>query len=1006
MKSKRLLCFLLAALVLLCAMPVITASAEPDPVQTQEEPGDVGSRSGEDAAAADNDAAGLKLSGLGYFDYLAEHADASKDVEDVVVPVLEYQAAEGIETQTLADDDGVSHEGVVLVAGKTVTWSITVPKSGFYQIKTLYLPIKAKPINAEIRLYIDGITPFTEATSITLSRVWTDVYPEGVELNEYGHRFDSTGNELSPESVEVLRWNDYVLHDNDYMTDEDFFFYFEEGTHTLALESQRESICFAGLTLARDTEPGSYSAYLAEHKGASVYEGDVLRIEAENASEHSERSLSMAAEYSSPHTSPAHYSQIRLNTIGGENWKKVGQWIAWEVDAPQDGLYTLSFKYIQNFVRGFRVYRTITVDGAVPFKEFTSVAFNPNNDWQNFMVADAEGQPYYVYLTKGKHQVALMASLGPLVTSLQELEDCINELNADYLKIIAVTGTSPDSLRDYNLDLEIPDLIDSFKVVNDRLKAIDKELETINGGVSGGMSAFISVMTKQLDKFIKQPLDITTGLSAYKSNISSLSDMLTNMTNQSLLLDTVYVGGKDQDSLPGTHVNIWESFKFGVLAFVHSFYTDYNAYGNDYSQGDVEYKYDPITIWMSSGRDQFNVLKSIIDDKFAPEYGIPVNINLVTMGNTLTQAILAGVGPDACLYVDRGLPVHYSMRGSLEDMNQFNAENQIDANGEKKYKYTFKEVQSWFKEDAFIATEYFDGKNYGLPETQTFPMMFYRTDVLARLGAQPPESWDDLRDMLTIIQRQNMNVGMNAVGFTTYLYQNGGSYYNEDKSKTNFVNQTAVDAFTLYNSFYTDYAVPITYDALNRFRSGEYPIIIADYSFYNNLSVGAPEIKGLWAMTKIPGTRREDGTVNHTEVCGGTVCVMIKGCENKEQVWDFMSWWVSAETQADYGNKIEARLGAGGRYTTANREAFEMLPWSYNDAQAIKEQWNHITDFPRLPGDYYVTRMLNNAHRAVLYKGENPRAALVRYSKEMDKEIARKRIQYHVDEIVGNRDTQ
>ena len=80
-----------------------------------------------------------------------------------------------------------------------------------------------------------------------------------------------------------------------------------------------------------------------------------------------------------------------------------------------------------------------------------------------------------------------------------------------------------------------------------------------------------------------------------------------------------------------------------------------------------------------------------------------------------------------------------------------------------------------------------------------------------------------------------------------------------------------------------------------------------------------------------------------------------------------------------------------------------MLPWSYDDAQSIKAQWKHVIDFPKVPGDYYVTRMLNNAHRAVLYKNENPRAALVSYSKDMDKELERKYEQYRIEEIVADK---
>lgn len=33
-----------------------------------------------------------------------------------------------------------------------------------------------------------------------------------------------------------------------------------------------------------------------------------------------------------------------MNTIGGNNWRVPGQWIAWEVEAPEDGLYNITIK--------------------------------------------------------------------------------------------------------------------------------------------------------------------------------------------------------------------------------------------------------------------------------------------------------------------------------------------------------------------------------------------------------------------------------------------------------------------------------------------------------------------------------------------------------------------------------------------------------------------------------------------------------------------------------------
>jgi outer membrane protein OmpA-like peptidoglycan-associated protein len=37
------------------------------------------------------------------------------------------------------------------------------------------------------------------------------------------------------------------------------------------------------------------------------------------------------------------------------------------------------------------------------------------------------------------------------------------------------------------------------------------------------------------------------------------------------------------------------------------------------------------------------------------------------------------------------------------------------------------------------------------------------------------------------------------------------------------------------------------------------PVVIQNYTFYNQLSVAAPEIKGCWGFQPVPGTVQEDG---------------------------------------------------------------------------------------------------------------------------------------------------
>lgn len=936
----------------------------------------VGSDSADSVSVTTEADAVINSSGAtNHLSYLDRYSDAAVITDSVQVDVLNPTAADKTE---VGDVEG--KQALTVKESGFVEWTFNIEKPGMYNIAVDYLPIVGKPTYAEMAVLLDGSVPYNEAASVRFNRVYYDIDPDTTD-DEFTIERDSQDNDVSPDVGEYVSWMSTMLHDYDYNTDDDLSFYLTAGSHTLRLTSMRESIAFSSVTLGVDTSLPKYDDVKAEYdsKGYKVVD-DVKDIRAELPYQKSEQSLTMAADYTSASTVPSHYSKIRMNVIGGELWKTSGQWISWQFDVEESGLYALSFKYKQNYVRGFKVYRSISVDGEIPFEEFKCVAFNANNDWQNMTVSADDGTPYYIYLTEGTHTIKLEATLGNMAEPLQILQQKINKLNAIYRQIIQITGTTPDTYRDYDLDKSIPTLVDDLTEIHDDLADLSQEIFKINR-VKGGVSSTIDVIVKQLEKFIKNPINIPAGLSGFKSNIASMSDTLVDMQNQSLCFDQIYVGGSAK-TIPSSKAGFVDSFVFAVKGFISSFTEDYNSISG--VEGESGYKCEPIEIWMGGGgRDQMNVLKALIDDRFTPEYKIPVSLSLVNVG-ALTKAIMAGVAPDATLMVGSDTPVNYSMRGALEPLDQFEG---------------FEECKSWFHESAFVAITYQDGHVYGLPETQNFRMMFYRSDILEDLGLDVPQTWDDIYNLVTVLQRQNMIVGIPNTQeiFTTLLFQNGGDYYVDDCSKTRFDEQGAIDAFKEWTDFYTKYGIPLAYDALNRFRSGEIPIIIESYGFYNNLAVGAPELKGLWEMVPIPGTLMEDGTINRSQVTSGNVCVMVKGCENKDCVFEFMKWWVSAETQSEFGIKIEAKLGAGGRYTTANLEAFKLLPWSYAQQQQISEAWEHVWDTPKVPGDYYLTRMLNNAFRAVVYKDQNYRESLVTYNKDINYEIQRKRKEYNID---------
>ena len=303
----------------------------------------------------------------------------------------------------------------------------------------------------------------------------------------------------------------------------------------------------------------------------------------------------------------------------------------------------------------------------------------------------------------------------------------------------------------------------------------------------------------------------------------------------------------------------------------------------------------------------------------------------------------------------------------------------------------------------------YDAGSYGLPLTQSWAMMFYRKDILSEMGfTQPPETWDDIIDMLPALQRNYMYVGLvlpvvsgvNATisaatesghTFAALMLQHGLNYYNDAQTHTNFDDIIAVKAFEQWTDLYTKYGFEQSYDGFSRFRTGEYPIVISDYSFFNQLSVASPEIKGLWGFTKIPGTVREDGTVSHAVNSTSSGAVIFNKCKDIDGAWEFLKWFTSAEVQVEYGTQIEGLLGQLGRYTTANREALTQLSWSKEEQQILLDAQDELEEIPIIPASYAVTRNIMNAFRETVNNHENPRDTLLWYDRDINTEITRKR---------------
>ncbi|MDI3509215.1 MAG: hypothetical protein PWP55_1407 [Clostridiales bacterium] len=921
--------------------------------------------------AQDGDGQGLTLGNIrdDYEVYLSEYKNAPRPQESISISATDFTDANpAVEIVTgLGDAPG---ESVKTDEEGYIEWKVNIKTAGLYNVKIEYYPVEGRGSSIERELLINGQLPFFAAGHLTFSRVWAD----GGEVKQ-----DNRGNDIRPTQVEAPRWEQSYFWDYMGYYNEPYYFYFNEGENTIRLVSVKEPMAIKTITIEQAPKSPTYEQVLAtyQREGYKNYSGTPIKIQGEDADLKSDPTLYPLNDRASPTTEPYDPSKIRLNTIGGYRWNLPGQWIVWEIDVPEDGLYRLAFKVRQNMVRGSFSNRRLLIDERVPFDEAGDLKFEYKNDWAMYELTK-NAQPCLFYLTKGKHEIKLEVTLGDLAEIIRTIESSLYQLNEAYRKIIMVTTPTPDPYRDYQLDLQIPDVIKELDKQGNIIDEMAQQLIAYTGQ-RGSQSAILYRLSYQLKDMARRPDRIPRMLNDFKTNIGSLGTWILSAREQPLEIDYIWLGSPTEQ-LPEVGTSLGQKALHEARALIASFTEDYNSVGNVYGG-------EALKVWIQTGRDQAQVLKQIIDDTFTPQTGVPVNLELVQPG-TLLPAVVANIGPDVALQLGISDPVNFATRHAAIDLTQFDE---------------FDEVAKRFHDSALVPYEFNDGV-FALPETQSFPMLFYRTDILEELNLQVPQTWQDVFNLLPVIQKNHMDFGIpisttqtpgaGMTSFTMFLYQMGGKLYKEDGIATALDEEEAIEAFKTWTELYVNYKFPVQYDFANRFRIGEMPIGIADYQTYNFLSVFAPEIRGLWDFAPVPGTEKLDGSIDRSVPSGGTAAMMVRGVKDKNAAWEFLKWWTSTETQERFGREMESLLGAAGRYPTANIEALEKLPWPVKDYKNLMAQWQWVKGNPEVPGGYFTPRHLDNAFREVIYSGEDPRETILDYVRVINDEITNKRIEF------------
>jgi ABC-type glycerol-3-phosphate transport system substrate-binding protein len=635
------------------------------------------------------------------------------------------------------------------------------------------------------------------------------------------------------------------------------------------------------------------------------------------------------------------------------------------------------------------------VDGEIPNEAFESYSVAYTTKYKTTTLTDSDNNKLSVYLEPGEHTISLTISMDNLRYALEAVDEIMSGISDLSLEVTKVAGTNKDKYRDLKLTRYIPDVQDRLYGWVDELYAIAEQAE-VYAGVDDpddvAAFSYLLIAAKQLETLAEEPNELIYRVDELSTSVNSINTQIANfvdlISENNLSIDRIYVY-QEGAKLP-KKLNIFASIALSIKRFFYSFF------GQSYSASNTDETH--LQVWVNRPRQYVEIMQKMIDEEFTPETGIKVDLSIMTDANKLILSNASGDTPDIATGINYAIPFELGIRGALVDLTQFD---------------DYQEIFARYDDGLLVSSVIGDGL-YSLPETMNFYVMFYRSDILDKLGLEAPDTMDELIAMLPDLQMRGLNVYYptaamlamrNFHGTTPLIFQNGGALYGETAQDLLLDSEATVEGFTQLTELFTLYDLPVDIpNFYQHFRNGDLAIGIADFNSYNLILNAAPEIENSWEIALVPGVEDEEtGEVLRYMSGGAESTVMFSSDEEREQeAWEFMKWWSSADVQAEFGQMLQIMYGDEYIWPTANLEAFAQLPYPTKDKAVIMEQAEYILEAPRLLGSYMTERELSNAFNDVVVNGDDLRSRIDEVVKIVNRETTRKLEEFGYIDSDGN----
>ncbi|WP_404314522.1 ABC transporter substrate-binding protein [Prescottella equi] len=353
---------------------------------------------------------------------------------------------------------------------------------------------------------------------------------------------------------------------------------------------------------------------------------------------------------------------------------------------------------------------------------------------------------------------------------------------------------------------------------------------------------------------------------------------------------------------------------------------------------------------------QFTALKQRTAD-FTERTGITVewsNIPYATfLQKIVAESAIGGGTYDALIWPDAWGP---SLKIGVQPLDDVMAQDGI----------TLDDFSGPFRE---AATAGEDDRTYGIPFRGFSYNLFYRKDIYAQLGLNPPTTWDEYYEQLELIESRtdkypiagqfNRRAGQNLNTWMSMLWSNGAELFDENEAPA-FDSPEGLAATEKYlETVRSGFTPPAStnwgdLESTTAFMKGNAATVLA-WSWwmedFTNPNKAAPELADNVGVAPLPAFEgKESSSYAYTWLAG-----VLNTSRNQGAAWEYVKWLGSADVEREVAlDKSDPATTTGITIHTSNMTDPEInaanmgLPIIQNESLKSARAVPMNLDWPRI----------------------------------------------------------